>query len=117
MSPTVGRVRRATAWMATSWLVWSAIVILEVAPALLSRAGAGEFVDPAVARRFIIVRASVWYGWWLLTPFVFYLARRFRFAAGARRRSFAVHLVAALVAIQINNKDRLSRTVIFDVTK
>ncbi len=89
--------------MATSWLVWSAIVILEVAPALLSRAGAGEFVDPAVARRFIIVRASVWYGWWLLTPFVFYLARRFRFAAGARRRSFAVHVVAALVAIQINN--------------
>jgi two-component system LytT family sensor kinase len=89
--------------MAKSWLVWTAIVVLELGPALVSRSSPGEFVDPAVARRFMIVRASLWYGWWLLTPFIFYLARRFSFAAGTRRRSFAMHTFAALIAIQINN--------------
>ena len=89
--------------MATSWLVWTVIVVLEVGPALVSRSTPGEFVDPAGARRFIVVRASLWYGWWLLTPLIFYLARRFRFSAGTRRRSFAVHAIAALIAIQINS--------------
>jgi hypothetical protein len=88
--------------MATSWLVWTAIILLQVAPALVSRASPGEFVDPVIARRFIIVRASLGYGWWLLTPFIFFLARRFRFAAGTRGRSFAVHAAAALVAIEID---------------
>jgi len=88
--------------MAMSWLVWTAIVLLEVAPALVSRATPGEFVDPVIARRFLIVRVSLGYGWWLLTPFIFFLARRFRFAAGTRGQSFAVHAAAALIAIEID---------------
>ena len=101
--PAEGRVRRAIKWMAASWLLWTVIVLLEIGPALISRATPGEFVEPAVARRFIIIRASLWYGWWLLSPFIFYLAHRFRFEAGARRKSFAVHFVAAVVAMQLNN--------------
>jgi signal transduction histidine kinase len=103
LSPTMSAIRRGVRWMAVSWLVWTAIVLLEIGPALVNRSSPGEFVDPVVARRFILVRASLWYGWWLLTPFIFYLARRFPFEAGARRRSFVVHGIAAFAAIQVNN--------------
>ena len=103
LSPTMTAIRRWARWMAVSWLVWTVIVFLEIGPALVNRSSPGEFFDPAVARRFVIGRVSLWYGWWLLTPFIFYLARRFSFESGARRRSFFVHAAAAFVAIQINN--------------
>src|SRR5215475_10391018 len=38
-----------------------------------------------------------WYEWAILSPVIFWLARHFRFERGRWRRSFGIHVVAAVM--------------------
>src|SRR5215470_4240674 len=38
-----------------------------------------------------------WYEWAILSPVIFWLARHFRFERGRWRRSFVIHMVAAVL--------------------
>jgi LytS/YehU family sensor histidine kinase len=93
---------RGTRWMAVSLAVWTLVFLLDVASLFFARAFSPEWLGPLPMSWAVLLRVAGWYSWWLWTPAIFYLARRYRFDSGARLISFAIHLVAALVMIRVN---------------
>jgi two-component system, LytTR family, sensor kinase len=89
-------------WTAVSWVVWTLVLTLDVASFLLARATYPDWVGPLPVSWAILLRTVMWYSWWLWTPAIFYLARRFCFEPGTHIRSFVVHVAAALVIIRVN---------------
>ncbi len=99
---TSSRLSRIIRWMAVSWLVWTLVFVLDVASFLINRAISPEWAGPLPAPLAALLRATMWYRWWVWTPAIFYLARRFHFEPGTRIRSLVVHLLAALTIVRLD---------------
>ena len=96
------RVRYGLRWMAISWVVWTAVLLLDLVSVLYGRATAPGWFGPISVASAILIRVAGWYTWWLWTPAIFAIARRFRFESGKRLQSFVVHSIAALVILRIS---------------
>jgi two-component system, LytTR family, sensor kinase len=93
---------RAIRWMAVSLAVWTLVFSLDIASLVFARAVSPEWLGPLPMSWSVLLRVAEWYSWWLWTPAIFYIARRFRFEPGTRVLSFAIHLIAALAIIRVN---------------
>jgi signal transduction histidine kinase len=84
-------------WMLVSWLVWTAVALIDVTPSILAvRSGTEGEVNAEFFRRYLFTHVAIWYTWWLLTPLVFWLAERVQLRARSSLRWVAIHSVAAL---------------------
>jgi sensor histidine kinase YesM len=88
--------------MAASGAVWALVLVLDLASYFLARVVAREWLGPFPALSGVLMRVTTWFSWWLWTPAIFFLSLRFRFESGTRLRSFAVHVVAALVMLRLS---------------
>ena len=98
---TSSRLRYGLRWMAINWIVWTSVLLLDLASVLYGRATSPSWFGPITLASAILIRVMGWYTWWLWTPAIFAIARRFRFESGKRVESLMGHLVAALVILRI----------------
>jgi two-component system LytT family sensor kinase len=98
---TSSRLRYGLRWMAISWVVWTAVLLLDLVSVLYGRATAPGWFGPISIVSAILIRVTGWYTWWLWTPAIFTIARRFRFESGKRLQSLVVHLMTALAILRV----------------
>ncbi len=80
--------------LGVSWVVWTAIALVGVGQVSVSRTFAGG--EARVGRGLPLGAIGACYFWWLMTPVVFAISRRFPFASGRRARAIVVHGASAL---------------------
>jgi signal transduction histidine kinase len=92
-------VGKAAKWMAVSGFVWTSLWILDVGSMLLTDVVWPGWIGQISTGRALLLHAVPWACWWLFTPVVFALAKRYRFADGQRVSSFVVHFGAGIATM------------------
>ncbi len=83
---------RSIRWMALSGMIWLMLALISSGQMLITQpARMGRLLTVVLA-----FNVPTYAFWWLATPFLFYLANRFRLESGARATTVGLHVVAAL---------------------
>lgn len=100
LDPTdrLGALKKGARWMATSWIVWTIVALIDVLPSIVAAQPGDERPDDgAYLRQHVTTHLTIWYLWWLLTPLVFRLAERNSPRMQTWLRWAGIHTVAAFV--------------------
>jgi len=95
VEPDEDRRSTALAFFGASVFLWTAIALIEAGPAYLQGLLAGDGSDAGAA---LLRSLGRWYSWGLLTPAIFWLARRFPVDRTLWRPFLLVHIPVSLAA-------------------